>query len=61
MLITFDKGGIQRQSEFGQPYQHKRFFEPPSGEKIQYFSPILEGSGGNAPSENFENNVFKIG
>ena len=59
MLITFDKGGIKRQIEFGQPYQHKRFFEPRSGEK-NIFSPILRGMGHASP-ENFENNVFKVG
>ena len=42
MLITFDKGGIKRQIEFGQPYQHKRFFEPHSGDKC-FFKQILGG------------------
>ena len=45
MLITFDKGGSKRQIEFGQPYQHERFFEQRSG-KINCFRPILGGSGG---------------
>ena len=40
MLITFNKRGIKRQIEFGQPYQHKRFFEPHSDEK-NFFRPIL--------------------
>ena len=42
MLVTFDKVGIKRQIEFGQPYQHKRFFERRSGEK-NVLRPILGG------------------
>ena len=42
MLITFDIRGIKRQIEFGQPYQHKRFLEPRSGEK-NFSRPILGG------------------
>ena len=49
VLITFDKGGIKRQIEFCQPYQHKRFFEPRNGKK-SFFRPILGGLG-HAPPE----------
>ena len=50
MLITFDKGGIKRQIEFGQPYQHKRFFEPPQWRE-KFFYANSRGSGGMVPQK----------
>ena len=44
MIITFDKGGIRRQTEFGQPYQHKKFLEPLSDKK-KFYRDIVGGSG----------------